>query len=126
MRRGAELATFVLLAFGGCEGERVDPIDVQVEFANPSVEGSTTFEVECDPAEEESAVCGEIRRAPEIYFPERSDVCSIPVDYLYAMLRGTYEGEELQQTLSCSDTDRRAIRAWSELLGYEPPRRDRN
>jgi hypothetical protein len=49
-----------------------------------------------------------------------------PVDYLYAMLRGTYGGEELQQTLSCSDTDRRAIRAWSELLGYEPPRRDRN
>jgi hypothetical protein len=96
-----------------------------VDFAT-GTEGFTTFEVECDPTEEESAVCGEIRRAPEIYFPERSDVCSIPVDYLYAMLRGTYEGEELQQTLSCSDTDRRAIRAWSELLGYEPPRRDRN
>jgi hypothetical protein len=71
MRRGAELVTFVLLAFGGCEGERVDPIDVQVELANPSVERSTTFEVECDPAEEESAVCAEIRRAPEIYFPPR-------------------------------------------------------
>jgi hypothetical protein len=126
MRRGAELLMLLLLAFGGCERERVDRIDVRVEFANPSIEGSTIFEVECDPAEEESAVCAEIRRAPEIYFPAQSIVCSIPVDYLYASLRGTYAGEDLRQTLSCSDTDRRAIRAWSELLGYEPPPLDRN
>jgi hypothetical protein len=125
MPRPAELLTLLLLAFGGCESERVEPIDVRVEFANPSIEGSTIFEVACDPAEEESAVCAEIRRAPEIYFPEQSDVCSIPADYLYAMLRGTYGGEELRQTLSCSETDRRAIRAWSELLGFEPPRLER-
>jgi hypothetical protein len=119
MRRGAELLTFVLLEFGGCEGERVDPIDVRVNFARPSVDGSTTFKVECDTPGEESAVCAEIRRSPELYFPERSDVCTIPVDYLYATLGGTYGGEEVRQTLSCSDTARRAIRAWAEVLGYE-------
>jgi hypothetical protein len=124
MRRGAELLAVLLFVLGGRKGERVD----RSTFAwtsrraprDPPSRSSAT------PAEEESAVCAEIRRAPEIYFPEQSDLCSIPVDYLYAMLRGTFGGEELQQTLSCSDTDRRAIRAWSELLGYEPPRRDRN
>jgi hypothetical protein len=125
MRRGAELLTFVLLAFGGCEGERVDLIDVRVEFANPAVDGSTNFEIECDPAGEESAVCAEIRRSPELYFPEESMLCSIPVDFVYVQIRGTYRGEELGQTLTCSDTDMRAIRAWSELLDFEPPTLDR-
>jgi hypothetical protein len=122
MRRGAELLAFVLFVLGGCEGEGVDPIDVQVEFANPSIEGSTIFEVECDPFGEQSPICAEIRRTPEVYFPEESMICTIPVDFVYANIRGSYQGEELQQTLTCSDTDMRAIAAWSELLGFEAPR----
>jgi hypothetical protein len=121
MRRGAELLTFVLLAFGGCEGEPRAPIDVRVEFKNTGSEEITTFEVECDPAGGASPVCVEIERAPELYFPEPGLVCSLPVPYVYLTIWGTYGGEELQETLTCLEADRRAIEAWSRLLGYEPP-----
>jgi hypothetical protein len=120
MRRGAELLTLLLLAFGGCEGEP-GAIDVRVDFMVTGSEEVTSFEVECDPAGEPSPVCAELERAPELYFPEPSIICPLPVPYLYMTIQGSYGGEELQQTLTCVDADTRAINAWSELLGYEQP-----
>ena len=121
MRHGGELLTFVLLAFGGCEGEPGGPLDVSVEFRMTGSQEVTTFDVECDPGGEVSPVCVEIERAPELYFPKPGLVCSLPVPYVYLTVRGTYGGEELQQTLTCLGADWRAIEAWSRLLGYEPP-----
>ena len=126
MRRGAELLTFLLFALGGCEGEPQAPIDVRVEFKNTGSKEVTTFEVECDPAGEQSAMCAEIERSPELYFPEQSIVCPLPVPYLYLVIRGSYGGENIEQVLTCTDSDTRAINAWSGLLGYERPPLDRN
>ncbi len=53
-------------------------------------------------------------------------VCSLPVAYVYVEIRGTTEAKNIEQDLTCTDTDMRAINAWSGLLGYERPPLDRD
>jgi hypothetical protein len=122
MRRGAELLTLLLLAFGGCEGEPGGPIDVRVDFKVTGSEGVTAFEVDCDPAGEPSAVCAEIASAPNLYFPEEGLECPLPVGLPYLMIRGTYGDEELRRMMTpCTEGETRAVDAWAALLGFEPP-----
>jgi hypothetical protein len=130
MRRGAELLTFLLLAFGGCEGEPGGRLDLRVDFQVTGREGVTSFEVECGPpggtAPDPARVCAELAEDTERYLPVPGLICPLPTGMVYLLIEGTYAGEPVRQPVTpCSEAEDVAIAAWSELLGYEPPPFDR-